>query len=135
MKKSKVKDVEFVEVTKDVESVEEVVETVVEETVENIEEVEAVETVEEVVEETVEAETEEVADNIPDPEKCVEGKLVNCTRLNVREAAKKDAKIVKIINDKTSVMINLDESTDDFYYVYGIEGFEGYCSKEFMNVK
>jgi hypothetical protein len=143
MKTKKVKDVEFEEVVK--EETTEVVETEVTEEVESTETEETVETTEvenaeevEAQNESEEPETNEAqneSDEIPDPTKCVKGTLVNCTRLNVRKDPKGDASVVKVINTTTPVMVDLDKSTEDFYYVYSIEGFEGYCMKNFMNVE
>ena len=80
---------------------------------------------------------EVINSNIPDPTNCVEGVVVKCAKLNVREEPSKDANVVQIIDKKTKVMVNLEQSTDDFYYVYSLEldGFEGYCVKEFLQVK
>ena len=128
MRKSKVKDVEFVEVTKDVEPVEEVVETVVEETVENVEEV-----VEPVAEETVENVEEEVND-IPAPGNLAEGVVINCIRVYVRKEPSKDSEAIRTLDKNTSVTVNLDKSTDDFYNVYSLD-FDGYCMKNFLQIK
>ena len=138
--KKKEKNVDVTEVVEPVvENVEETVEPVVEETVvENVEE-NVEETVEPVVEETVEENVEPVVeevteDNIPDPTNFVEGVVVKCTKLNVRENPSKDANVVKILDRKTSVMIDIEKSTDDFYFVYTLD-FEGYCVKDFLEIK
>lgn len=93
-----------------------------EEKVETVETVEAVEVVEEAVEETV-----EVKPNI------AEGKVVKCTRLNVRKNPKKDAEILKVITTNTRVTIDLDNSNKSWYKLVGGE-LAGYVMKEFIEI-
>lgn len=64
----------------------------------------------------------------------LDGVVVNCARLNVREEANGDAEILGIINKGDAVEIDVDESTDDFYKVYTAKGLEGFCMKQFIRV-
>ena len=59
--------------------------------------------------------------------------VVTCAKLNVREKPSKDSKILIVINEKTEVIINLDESTEEFYKVY-VLGYAGYCVKQFIQI-
>ena len=73
--------------------------------------------------------------NIPAPNpNHVEGVVVNCTRLNVRAEANKEAAVVGIFSKGTSVMVELENSTDDFYKIDTL-GLEGYCMKNFIEIK
>ena len=71
----------------------------------------------------------------------VTGIVTNCTRLNVRKEADKEAEIVCVINKGVNVAVNLDESTEDFYKVCtpagtgDLFGVEGYCMKQFIEIK
>lgn len=73
--------------------------------------------------------------NIPAPNpNHVEGVVVNCTRLNIRAEANKEAAVVGIFSKGTSVMVELENSTDDFYKIDTL-GLEGYCMKNFIEIK
>lgn len=96
-----------------------VVEPVMEEEVEAVEE-----TVEEViVEETIEEPTTSVG-------------IVECkNKLNVRKLPKKDAAVLCEIPNGTSVQVDLEKSTLEWYNVITPAGIEGFCMKNFVAVK
>lgn len=140
----------------EIKMIEENIETVVEEVVDTV--VEAV--VEPVVEEIVEAVVEPVVEEVikstnPEIEPVVEevvetvvepvveetntgavapGIVTGCGQLNVRENPSKDAKVVCVVAKGNEVQIDLDNSTEDFYKVCA-SGKEGYCMKQFINIK
>lgn len=60
------------------------------------------------------------------------GVVVDCAKLNVREAPQLDAEVVCTINRETEVMIYEQESTDEFYKVCLASGIEGFCMKKFI---
>lgn len=64
--------------------------------------------------------------------KPVYGLVVNCDRLNVREAPNIDADVVCVIKALTEVEIDESESTDEFYKIYLSSGLEGYCMRKFI---
>lgn len=63
-----------------------------------------------------------------------EGVVFGCTKLNVRIKPSKDSTVCYILNNGESVMVNLEESTEDFYKVYTIN-MDGYCMKQFIDIK
>ena len=63
-----------------------------------------------------------------------EGVVVKCAKLNVRVKPSKESTVCYILNNGESVMVDLDESTEDFYKVYTIN-MDGYCMKEFIDIK
>lgn len=71
--------------------------------------------------------------NNPAP-KHVEGVVVNCARLNVRKEPSKAAKVLRVFEKGNIVMVDLENSTEDFYKVLTPSG-EGYCMKDFIEVK
>ena len=92
-----------------------------------------------------EVRTENIEDEIPvvetytevqeDKEEVViSGKVVDCDLLNVREQASSDANVVCKINKDDEVIVNKDESTNDFYKVCTATGIEGYCMKRFIAI-
>lgn len=100
-------------------------EEVVDEAVDNIEE----------AEEDIEKETSDVEEVVEEPEKEVLG-YVNCTRLNVR----KDPHIVVnnvigILKENDEVLIDLSKSEDIWYKISTVSGVNGYCLKEFIDLK
>lgn len=140
---------EVTEVTEETieENTEEVNETVeqVEETVNEVEEStnEAEETTEEVIESTDEAivESNDVQDTQNDDYKnsnIAQATIIGYTKLNVRKNPSKDSEVVCIITKDSSVTVNYDESTEDFYKVYvNVDNvpYEGFCMKEFISIK
>jgi len=106
----------------------------VEETAEEI--VEQVEdTAEEQIEETVEGveEVEEVS--LEDAVETVIGIVSDCKKLNVRKLPSPDADKVTVVEEGTPLMLDLDNSTGNYYKVYTESGVEGYCLKEYVAVR
>ena len=109
----------------------------------NIEELnQNIEEVTEVTEETTEEVTEEVTEPeviVPSIENNVEnnevkGKVSGFENLYVRKEASKDSEPVGIVTDKDDILIDVTNSTDDFYKVITSNGLEGYCVKEFVKI-
>ena len=110
---------------------------------------EAADVVEEKVANEEQAVEEKVANesqqNISDPESDVNatandetseliGYVTECVKLNVREAASKDSNVLCEIILNSKVIIDKENSTDDFYKVTTETGVEGYCMKQYINV-
>ena len=92
----------------------------------------------EVVEETVVAPVveEPVVTPDPEPEKTPTiGVVTGCAKLNVRENASLEADVVCEILANTEVMIDEENSTNDFYKVCTCAGVEGFCMKKFITIK
>ena len=127
---------------KDATIVEEIVEEVIEQPVEEVVEEVIEQPVEEVVEEVIEQPIEEVVVE-PEAEEQEEvvrhaNGIVKAKKLYVRKEADKDGDVLTIISGGTGVEINLTESTEDFYKVRVVVDAElkdGYCKKEFIDVK
>lgn len=74
----------------------------------------------------------------PEPEasaqpKYILGIVVDCKRLNVRKEASLTAAIVCIIAVDSDVVVNLDESPDEWYKVH-VDDKEGFCMKKFIEL-
>lgn len=79
----------------------------------------------------------ELENNNQNKQKAVEPKLgviVGCTMLNMRKEPSKDSDVVTILSKSDSVQVHLDESTEDFYKVRIVDK-EGYCVKDFIEIK
>lgn len=91
------------------------------------------EKIEPVVEEVVEAPVEETIEEvIIKPE--VIGVVVDCLKLNVREAPNANADVVCVVDASSNLVIIEEESTDEFYAVCTASGAEGYCMKQFIKI-
>ena len=109
-----------------VESIEPV-ETVTEEVI--------VEPVETVVEEIVEpVETVEVEQEPKEEPKYLTGIVTDCIKLNVRECPNSTAMILGTVNASVDLIIDSEESTEEFYKIYTSVGLEGYCMKKFVTI-
>lgn len=92
------------------------------------------ETVEEIVEPVVEETIEETVEDVVGPvTELVEGVVIPA-KLNVRKEAKKTSTAVYILEKDATVMIDLSKSTNEFYKISTVD-VEGYCVKEFIQVK
>ena len=97
---------------------------------------------EQAVEEKVVNESQQ---NISDPESDIDvaandetseliGYVTDCVKLNVREAASKDSNALCEIILNSKVIVDEENSTDDFYKVKTETDVEGYCMKHSINV-
>lgn len=78
---------------------------------------------------------ENIEEVVPSIEDLVLKGVVNTSRLNVRKQPTKDSEVIQIITRDSEVEIGLDGETDTFYHVRTKSGVEGYCMKEFIDVK
>lgn len=60
---------------------------------------------------------------------------VNAKLLNVRAEANVEAEVLGVIKENSEVMIELEESTDEFYSICTESGLYGFCMKEFIGIK
>lgn len=69
------------------------------------------------------------------PEIPAVGKVVDCSRLNVRVSPAVNTNVVTTLVVGTEVEIDLDKSTDEWYCVFINNGnATGYCMKKFISV-
>lgn len=61
--------------------------------------------------------------------------VANCRKLNIREAPNMDADIVTVLTAGSEVMVDITNSTDDFYKVCNAVGIEGYCMKQYIELR
>ena len=58
------------------------------------------------------------------------GIVANCTRLRVRDFPDKDGTQVDVLCEGSEIQIDLENSTEDFYKIFGEQ--ELYCMKAFV---
>jgi SH3-like domain-containing protein len=62
------------------------------------------------------------------------GKVVECGKLNVRQAPVANAAVACTITRDTEIVVDLGKSTDEWYRVCTEAGIEGYCMKKYISV-
>lgn len=67
------------------------------------------------------------------PVEIVEGVVVNCAKLNVREHPSVDAEVVSVLNVQSEMQINVSKSTEEWFHVCTATGIEGYCMRKYVN--
>ena len=85
-----------------------------------------------VVREPVAKET--VPEKESEAKKEIAGIVTNCVRLNVRKEPDFDADILCTIDVSTNLIIDEEESTDEFYKICTSAGIEGYCVKTYITI-
>ena len=137
------------ELNQNIEEVTEVTEEIKEESTNEVNE-----TAEQIEENTtnVEESTEEVIKNIDEAivesnkleidennnRNIAQATIIGYTKLNVRKNPSKDSEVVCIITKDSSITVDYNESTEDFYKVYvNVDNvqYEGFCMKEFISIK
>lgn len=78
--------------------------------------------------------TEQEPEVTPEEPKVLTGIVADCRKLNVRKAPAANAPIVCTIPVDTEVEILVEESTDEFYYVYTASGVEGFCMRDYIAI-
>ena len=79
-----------------------------------------------------ETEPETNTDETNEPEYIL-GTVAGCAKLNVRKQPSTNAEVLFVIGKDSDVLVDLDESTDDWYKVY-INEQEGFCMKKFIKL-
>lgn len=79
---------------------------------------------EQVVEETTETHAEPVI-----------GKVVKCGKLNIRKEPNISAGIICEVSLNSELMIDLDNSTEEWFSVCTAAGSDGFCMKKFVDLR
>lgn len=85
-------------------------------------------------EETAEVVEEEVKEN-PAKRRSIFGEVVDCARLNIRKEPNTDASILYTVSLNGKLMIDLANSTDEWYSVCNKAGIGGYAMKKYISIK
>lgn len=65
----------------------------------------------------------------------VKGVVTNCARLNVRENATTDSRIVCVLSVMSEIKVDVNKSNNKWVYVYTATGAEGYCMREYIDAR
>lgn len=69
------------------------------------------------------------------PEEPVMAVVTNCRKLNVREEPNADATVIDKIDDNSEVMVDMTESTGEFYKIHTASGLEGFCMRKYIKIQ
>lgn len=58
----------------------------------------------------------------------------NCLRLHIHEESDLKSPIVCKVRYLTELLIDTENSTEEFYKVYTVSGAEGFCEKELVTI-
>lgn len=72
-------------------------------------------------------------ENTSAPEAII-GIIGNCVKLRVREKASINSEVIAELEAGKIVLINEEDSTDEFYSVYTEAGIKGFCMKKFVKI-
>jgi hypothetical protein len=75
---------------------------------------------------------EESVSTTPVPTK-VSGTVAGCAKLNVRSDASLFADVVCTLDVMSEMIIDINKSTKDWFYVCTATGIEGYCMRKFVD--
>lgn len=78
---------------------------------------------------------EEAIEEVPAKREAVFGTIVDCVRLNVRKTPNPKADVLYTVDLNGTLMIDLDNSTNDWYSVCNKAGVSGYAMKKYISVK
>lgn len=63
------------------------------------------------------------------------GIVTGCKKLNIRERPTVKAPVVCEAVCETELMVDENESTEEFYKVYTSAGIEGFCMRKFIEIQ
>ena len=63
------------------------------------------------------------------------GVVTDCLRLNVRKEPDADAPVVAIVDALTQVTVDVEASTELFCKVHTLDGIEGFCMKQYIQLR
>lgn len=78
---------------------------------------------------------EEVIKETPAKREKVFGVIVDCAKLNVRAEANTGASVLYTVDRNGKLMVDVENSTDEWYSVCNKAGVSGYAMKKYISVK
>lgn len=78
--------------------------------------------------------SEEIVEEDTSASETIIGIIDNCIKLRVREEASINSEVIAELEAGKIVLINKEDSTDEFYSVYTEAGIKGFCMKKFVKI-
>lgn len=73
----------------------------------------------------------ETVETVKLPETVI-GMVSGCAKLNVRAEANLFSDVVCVLDNTSEIMINVEKSNKDWFYICTASGIEGYCMRKFV---
>lgn len=73
-------------------------------------------------------------ENQEPPTEIMTGLVTNCVKLNIRKEANKEADVVCVVDALTKLIIDPNNSTDEWFSVCTETGVAGFCMRDFVTV-
>ncbi len=77
---------------------------------------------------------EEVEEIAEEADSTIVGYVSGCSKLNIREEGYPGANVVCVVPEKTTLLIEVAKSNDEWYKVYTEAGMEGFCMKQYVTL-
>lgn len=90
--------------------------------------------VQEVVDTVVEPVETEPVETTPIMQAPLYGVVSGCNSLNIRKAPEPNAEVLCVETIKSILVVDLDNSTDEWYSVCTKDGIEGFCMKLYVTL-
>lgn len=84
--------------------------------------------------ETPEPQDEVLEQSVEESNNIILGTVVSPSGLNIREEPSRNGKVLSVVKDNSTVMIDLDGSENKWYKVCTESGIEGFCMKEYVTI-
>ena len=68
------------------------------------------------------------------PKKQMIGVVIDCSSLNIRAKSNINSEIIATVKAGTELLINEDESVNEWYKVCTEAGIEGFCMKKYISI-
>jgi uncharacterized protein YgiM (DUF1202 family) len=78
---------------------------------------------------------EETEENVQEEPKKVSGTVVNCNRLNIRTKPSINSEPVGNVTVDSEVIVNLNQSNNEWFKVITKDGVEGFCMKKYVKIE
>lgn len=76
-----------------------------------------------------------IEEEIVEVKKPMIGVVIDCSSLNIRAKSNINSEIITTIKAGTKLLINEDESVNEWYKVCTEAGIEGFCMKKYISVR
>lgn len=74
-------------------------------------------------------------EEVSKPKKQMIGVVIDCSSLNIRAKSNINSEIIATVKAGTELLINEDESVNEWYKVCTEAGIEGFCMKKYISVR
>ena len=74
-------------------------------------------------------------EEVSEPKKQMIGTVMDCSSLNIRAKSNINSEIIATVKAGTELLIDEDESVNEWYKVCTEAGIEGFCMKKYVSVR